>query len=75
VDDEERVTALARRAKTLGLPFFKVSAATGAGLPQLTEAMWRHLAAGGSTLPDSESDVDSAPAPASLRRRSSVKRQ
>ena len=38
-------------------------------------AMWRHLAAGGSTLPDSESDVDSAPAPASLRRRSSVKRQ
>jgi GTPase len=75
VDDEERVTALARRAKTLKLPFFKVSAATGAGLPQLTEAMWRHLAAGGSTLPDSESDVDSAPAPASLRRRSSVKRQ
>ena len=71
-----RVTALARRAKTLRLPFFKVSAVTGAGLPQLTEAMWRHLAAeGGSTLPDSESDVDSAPAPASLRRRSSVKRQ
>jgi GTPase len=75
VDDETRVTALAKRAKTLGLPFFRISAATGEGLPQLTESMWRHLAASRSTLPVSERDVDSTPAPASVRHRRSVKRQ
>ena len=75
VDDETRVTALARRAKTLGLPFFRISAVTGEGLPQLSESMWRHLAPSRSTLPVSEREVDSTPAPTSVRRRSSVKRQ
>ena len=75
VDDDARVRALGRRAKTLGLPFFRISAVTGEGLPQLSEAMWRHLSASRSTLPASASDVDSTPAPASMRRRSSVKRQ
>jgi len=75
VDDVTRVTALARRAKTLGLPFFRISAVTGEGLPQLSESMWRHLAPSRSTLPVSEREVDSTPAPASVRRRSSVKRQ
>jgi GTP-binding protein len=44
VDDEARVTALGARAATLGLPFFRISAATGAGLPALLEAMWQRLA-------------------------------
>jgi GTP-binding protein len=36
---------LSRRAADLALPFFRISAATGAGVPGLLEAMWRHLAA------------------------------
>jgi len=43
-DGEMRVTALARRAKTLKLPFFRISGVTGAGVPELLEAMWHHLA-------------------------------
>ena len=45
VDDVARVDALARRASELKLPFFRVSAASGAGLPELLEAMWHRLAA------------------------------
>ena len=45
VDDESRVTALAKRAADLQLPFYRVSAATGAGIPELLEAMWQRLAA------------------------------
>ena len=45
VDDEARVKALARRARALHLGFHRVSAATGEGLPDLTESMWRHIAA------------------------------
>ncbi|MQA30258.1 MAG: GTPase ObgE [Luteitalea sp.] len=45
VDDEERVAALARRSSELGLPFFRISAVSGAGLPDLLEEMWRQLAA------------------------------
>ena len=71
VDDESRVTALAR----LKLPFYRISAVTGDGLQELSEAMWRHLAASRSTLPEGESDADPAPAPAAVRRRSGVKRQ
>ena len=44
VDDEERVTVLAERAAALGLPFFRISAATGEGIPALLEAMWQRLA-------------------------------
>jgi GTP-binding protein len=40
VDDPTRVTALQKRAKQLKLPFFKVSAASGEGLPKLLEALW-----------------------------------
>jgi GTP-binding protein len=43
-DDLSRVDALAARAAELGLPFFRVSAVTGAGVPDLLEAMWRRLA-------------------------------
>ncbi len=45
LDDPARVDALEKRAKTLKLPFLRVSGATGAGVPELVEAMWRRLAA------------------------------
>jgi GTP-binding protein len=43
VSDETEVKKLAARAKALGLPFFKISGATGAGVPQLLEAAWLRL--------------------------------
>src|SRR5206468_1368695 len=43
-DTDVRVGDLRRRARDLKLPFFAVSAATGAGLPDLLEAMWQRLA-------------------------------
>jgi GTP-binding protein len=46
VDEPARVTALARRAKRLHLPFFRVSAVTGEGVPALLEALWPPVAAG-----------------------------
>jgi GTPase len=45
VDDPGRVEALEKRAKKLKLPFFRMSGASGAGVPELVEAMWRRLAA------------------------------
>jgi GTP-binding protein len=42
---EPGIRALERRARTLQLPFFRISGATGAGVPELLEAMWRQLAA------------------------------
>ena len=44
-DDEQRIKALEKRAKKLGLRFFKISGVTGHGVPALLEAMWTHLAA------------------------------
>ena len=44
-DADARVAPLERRASELKLPFFSISGATGAGVPQLLDAMWRHLAA------------------------------
>jgi GTP-binding protein len=46
VDDLTRVTALEKRAKKLKLPFFKVSAVSGKGLPALLEALWVPIAEG-----------------------------
>ena len=40
----DAVTALTMRAAALDLPFLQVSAATGQGIPELLEAMWRRLA-------------------------------
>ncbi len=42
---DEDVAPLERRAAELGLPFLRISGATGAGVPELLEAMWRRLAA------------------------------
>lgn len=44
VDDMSRVESLARRSAELGLPFFRISGVSGAGVPELLEAVWRGLA-------------------------------
>jgi GTP-binding protein len=49
VDDPLRVDAVRRRAAELKLPFLAVSAATGAGIPELLEAMWQRLASARQT--------------------------
>jgi len=43
-DRSEAIAGLERRAAQLDLPFLQVSAATGEGVPDLLEAMWRRLA-------------------------------
>ena len=42
---DERVAPLERHAARLHLPFLRVSGVSGAGIPELLEAMWRRLAA------------------------------
>jgi len=42
-DDPARVEAVRVRARDLGLPFYRVSGVSGAGVPELLEAMWREL--------------------------------
>jgi GTP-binding protein len=43
-NEASRVKNLERRARKIGLPFFRISAVTGAGVPELLEAIWAHLA-------------------------------
>jgi GTP-binding protein len=43
-DRSDAVAALERRAAALDLPFVRISAAVGQGVPELLEAMWRRLA-------------------------------
>jgi GTP-binding protein len=43
--DAAHVQDLERHASKLGLPFFRISGVTGAGVPELLEAIWPHLAA------------------------------
>ena len=45
LDDPARLERLRRHLKTLGVPLYAVSAATGEGLPLLLEAIWKKLAA------------------------------
>jgi GTPase len=44
-DDDAQVRALERHTKALNLPFFRISGVSGAGVPELLEAVWRQLAA------------------------------
>ncbi|HEY7287016.1 MAG TPA: GTPase ObgE [Vicinamibacterales bacterium] len=44
-DGEPAVRRLEDRARVLKLPFFRISGATGAGVPELLEALWRQLTA------------------------------
>jgi GTP-binding protein len=48
-DADAAIAALEQRARALGLRFFRISGATGAGVPELLEAMWRQLAAARQT--------------------------
>jgi GTP-binding protein len=45
LDDPARLERLERHLQSRGVPLFAVSAATGAGLPALLEAVWRAVAA------------------------------
>ena len=43
VVDDDQITPLERRARELGLPFFRISSAAGTGLDALLEALWERL--------------------------------
>lgn len=45
LDDPDRLARLEAHLQARGVPFYAVSAATGAGIPALLEAMWRQVAA------------------------------
>jgi GTPase len=44
LDDPDRVAALEAQARSLGLPFHRISAVTGEGVPGLLEAAWPAIA-------------------------------
>jgi GTPase len=43
ISDAAAVDALGAHVSAHGLPFLRISAVTGDGLPELQEAAWRHL--------------------------------
>jgi GTP-binding protein len=45
LDDPDRLARLEAHLQARGVPLYAVSAATGAGIPALLEAMWRQVAA------------------------------
>jgi GTP-binding protein len=57
LDEAERAERLERHARSLGLPFFRISGVTGAGVPELLEAVWRELSA---AIEADSADVDLA---------------
>jgi GTP-binding protein len=67
VDDPSRVASLQARAESLGLPFFRISAVTGEGVPALLEAAWPHVAqareADARTIALDEEALTSEPTP------------
>jgi len=69
LDDEQRAKRLERRAKKLGLPFFRISGVTGAGVPELLEAAWRQLALRRDTVAADANDAPVEPATTSTRHR------
>jgi GTP-binding protein len=46
VNDGERLARLEEHAARLGLPVFRISGVSGAGVPELLEAIWPHVTAG-----------------------------
>jgi GTP-binding protein len=46
VNDGERLARLEEHAAQLGLPVFRISGVSGAGVPELLEAIWPHVTAG-----------------------------
>jgi len=61
VDDVERVKTLERRVKKQGLPFLRISAATGEGITALLEAAWKEIAKEVRLKPDTTSEVPLKP--------------
>jgi len=43
LDDPERLTQLKKHLKKKKVPLFAISSASGEGLPQLLEAMWKEV--------------------------------
>ena len=44
LDDPERLARLTQHLEPLGVPVYPISAATGAGIDALLEALWREVA-------------------------------
>jgi GTP-binding protein len=63
VDDADRVTRLAARARQLELPFFRVSAVTGEGVADVLEAAWPHIAEAREAEAAAAALLDAEPAP------------
>ncbi|RPJ71011.1 MAG: GTPase ObgE [Acidobacteria bacterium] len=57
LDEPERLERLESKAASLGLPVFRISAVTGAGVPELLEAMWQRVAERGGPLADARPDL------------------
>jgi GTP-binding protein len=64
-DASEGLEGLARRSAALKLPFFRISAVAGTGVPELLEAAWQRLAA---SRPDRAPDNLADRSPAELPR-------
>ena len=65
----ERVGARARARPSSGLPFFRISGVTGAGVPELLEATWRELAAARRPMPRQSNPTPRTTARRMTRRR------
>jgi GTP-binding protein len=71
LDDPTRLQRLEQHVKATGLPFRRISAATGEGVDPLVEAMWRAIALARATVPPREPDATDGGdliSPARLRR-------
>jgi GTPase len=51
LDDPSRLARLEQHLRTLGIPLFEISAATGQGVPALLEAMWQAVGAHAPAAP------------------------
>ena len=51
LDEPDRLSRLKSHVAKLGLPFYAISAATGAGVPALLEAMWKEVGGLTSDVP------------------------
>jgi GTP-binding protein len=62
LDEPERLERLEAHVRALELPFYRVSAVTGDGLPALLEAMWQAIAAGRAAVAaDAVEPADTTP--------------
>ena len=71
LDEPERLTALEAHVKAQGLPFHRISGATGQGIDALMEAAWREIVAVREAVPPPAEEPDDSTdliSPARLRR-------